>query len=141
VKLLVRFVGWILSAAAGAISLISLWFGAMTMLWMGIVPLFEFALGFWFIPIFVHELGHALAARSVGWRIWMFHVTPLKLRLQPLRLTFGASGEPGILGLVVATPSDIKFDTRLHSSIFTICGPIASWVLAAIGLAQLAPSS
>ncbi|WP_395644796.1 site-2 protease family protein [Terricaulis sp.] len=101
-----------------------------------------FLLAGWFPVIFLHELGHALAAQLAGWRVLAFHVAPWALRLRPFRLSFaGHLGGPDIGGYVAAVPRTLAADSKWRQTWFTAGGPIASWicVLVCFALAVFAP--
>jgi hypothetical protein len=132
-------VGWLVSALAFALGVYGLMIIVFTSLppglfWVKLTLLFAG----WFPVILVHELGHAIAAWLVGWRVWIFHVAPFAIYTRPLswRFTGDLSG-PDIAGFVLALPRDAKTDTWRRSAWVSLGGPIASWLQAALCLSVL----
>jgi hypothetical protein len=78
-----------------------------------------------FLAIAVHELGHALGAALVGWRLWIFSVLGIVSRRgHGLGLSTKYSHDVG--GYVLASPMDAAHDTRWRSIIVSTGGPLAS---------------
>jgi hypothetical protein len=95
-----------------------------------------------FAAILAHELGHALAAWAVGWRVWIVHAAPFAWRLRPLSLRLvGDYGGPDVGGFVLATPRLPEHDTKWRDAAIGAGGPLASWTLglALIGLTATGP--
>jgi hypothetical protein len=87
----------------------------------------------WAPVIFVHELGHALAALAVGWRVLVFHVAPCALRSQPLRVIFaGSLSGPDVAGSVFACPPSERERTGARDMTVSAGGPVISLALALV---------
>jgi membrane-associated protease RseP (regulator of RpoE activity) len=87
-----------------------------------------------FFVILVHELGHALAARSYGRRILSFAVMPFELRFRPLRLRLAHNDAgTGDLGGFVLYEQD-RAERRRERVIISLAGPAANLLLAAAAL-------
>ena len=85
----------------------------------------------WFRAVFVHELGHALAAR-VGWRVYIFSAGLFAVFLRP-RITWllGTRLIQDAGGFVLPVPMRPEADTRLRAIILIAAGPIVSLAAAA----------
>jgi hypothetical protein len=78
-----------------------------------------------FVSVLIHELGHAIAAWLVGWRVWIISAVPAALRLgHAPRFTAKLSRDVG--GYVLGSPSAAALDTRWRSIVFSLGGPLAS---------------
>ena len=85
----------------------------------------------WAPVIFVHELGHAIAALAAGWRVQVFHVAPIAVRLRPFHVVFATSlSGPDVAGSVFASPSNERTLTRLRDVAIGAGGPLISLALA-----------
>lgn len=81
----------------------------------------------WLPAVFVHELGHALAAGAVGWRVWVFNVGPFSLRLRPKpHIIIDGAERYDAGGYVLATPKNERAYSRWRNIAFSAGGPIAS---------------
>lgn len=93
-----------------------------------------------FVAVLVHELGHAIAAWLVGWRVWIIHVAPIALRLDGGSLRFvGNYGGPDFAGFVLPSPRAPRHDTKWRSAFVSAGGPIASWLMAGVLIAIAVP--
>jgi len=100
------------------------------------VPFYKFLLTAFlaFFVILVHELGHALAARSYGRPILRFAVMPFELRFTPLRLRLaGNDAGSGDVGGYVQY-SGKRPETRREHAVIAFAGPAANFLLAAAAL-------
>jgi hypothetical protein len=125
---LVGAISWVIGfLAAGAVILEAQRDGgSLGAMWL-------FLLFAWVPVIFVHELGHAIAALAVGWRVQVFHVAPVALRLHPFSAMFATSlSGPDVAGSVFATPSDERTLTRLRDMTIGAGGPLMSLALALV---------
>jgi len=78
-----------------------------------------------FLAISVHELGHALAAWLVGWRVWIISVLGIVVRIgHAPRLSTRMSHDVG--GYVLGSPPSNARDSKWRSVAFTTGGPLAS---------------
>jgi hypothetical protein len=78
----------------------------------------------------VHELGHAVAAVAVRWRVVVFSVHWVALHLPNRRIVFDrrlVTDDVG--GWVLAVPRSARVDSRRRYLIFCLGGPLASLVL------------
>ena len=83
-----------------------------------------------FAAIVAHELGHALAAWAVGWRVWIISALPVCVRLGfAPRLSAELRRDVG--GYVLASPRSDAQDTRWRGVIVTAGGPLASLAVGA----------
>ena len=88
---------------------------------LGLIPLGSI------LTTFVHELGHALAARLVGWRVIVFSVQGLTLQLPNRNLVANRRTRvDGAAGWVSAVPSAPRFAKPLRRVIFIAGGPAIS---------------
>lgn len=94
----------------------------------------------YFLVVLVHELGHAIAAWLVGWRVWIIYVAPFSLRLDDgeLHIASGYKGED-FAGFVLPSPSAARHDTKWHGAIVSAGGPMASWLVAGLLIAIAYP--
>jgi len=88
-------------------------------------------IGEFFVAIFFHELGHAAAARSFGWRIDLFAVTPIAYRAKTRRFEFWSQFGADFGGLVVCRPNPANV-TPARLAFLSFAGPLASFALAGI---------
>jgi hypothetical protein len=121
--------------------------GAATLMAMGVAvsahhPLISLAIILFggFAAVLVHELGHAVAAWLVGWRVWIIHVAPFALRLDggSFRIVSGYDG-PDFAGFVLPSPAAPRHDTKLRAAFISAGGPLASWLMAVVCIAIAAP--
>lgn len=84
-----------------------------------------------FVATFVHEAGHAAAARAVGWRVIAFAVGPFVWQIPNRHLAIGgALLHPDAGGYVAAVPGSVRVHTRLRSIVLSAGGPAASLAVA-----------
>jgi hypothetical protein len=89
---------------------------------------------FW-IAVFVHEIGHAIAARMSARRLHIICVWPIAYLARAQRLTwFPKQGMGDIGGFVLATPS-LGSDWRRGEVIFALGGVLANLASSAIAFA------
>src|SRR5262245_9907321 len=124
---------WLVIAAATVIGFVGLLFGYGAfrsvdgLQFLGLA----FVLVGWMPVIFVHELGHAVAAALAGWRVWIFHVAPLALWTHPFAIRLvGDMNGPDSGGFVLALPGSAAVDTWRRKAWVSAGGPIASWAFA-----------
>lgn len=80
-----------------------------------------------FASVVLHELGHALGAWLVGWRVWIVAAFPVCVRLGfAPRLSARMHSDVG--GFVFATPRTAAHDTPWRSIVSTAGGPLASLI-------------
>lgn len=92
------------------------------------------------ISIWVHELGHAVAARLVGWRIIVFAARPIAVQFPNRDIGFmKRSYEPGVGGWVGSVPPNAKLDTSGRNAAFTAAGPTANIIFGLLILALADP--
>lgn len=88
----------------------------------------------------LHELGHAIAARLCGWRVWIICVGPVLVRFSPrliIETRPSLGGDAG--GFVLPAPRRPEQATKLRKIIVTAGGPIASIAGAALAFWIAAP--
>jgi len=87
------------------------------------------ALGFWAVIVLPHELGHALIARAVGWRVFKLVVGygPLLYKRSFLDGTLEIHAHPWG-GYTIPTAPDVKH-FRLRKMITTAAGPLFNGLL------------
>ncbi|MEZ5960512.1 MAG: hypothetical protein R3C30_08785 [Hyphomonadaceae bacterium] len=78
-----------------------------------------------FLSVLVHELGHAIGAWAVGWRVWIISVTGIVVRLGHAP-RFSTKYTRDVGGYVLGSPPDIAHDSRWRSIVFSAGGPLAS---------------
>jgi len=78
-----------------------------------------------FASIVIHELGHAIAAWLVGWRVWIISALPVVVRLGH-KPHFSTKLAHDVGGYVLGSPPTAKLDRPWRSAIFSAGGPIAS---------------
>lgn len=95
--------------------------------------------GLWFVTLW-HELGHALAARLVNWRLLTIAAGPLSLRQTPKGLRLARNPLSRAWGgFVYAIPRDDR-QLRRRRFVMVAGGPVASLLLALLAAAGLAAS-
>lgn len=95
--------------------------------------------GLWFVTLW-HELGHALAARLVNWRLLTIAAGPLALRQTPKGLRLARNPlNRAWGGFVYAIPRDDR-QLRLRRFVMVAGGPVASLLLALLAAAGLVAS-
>ena len=83
----------------------------------------------------LHEAGHALAAWAVGWRVIVFAVRPIAVRLPAFSVAFGKLGQgPEYLGWVQTIPASPENDTCRNWSEILAAGPLISLVVAMMAI-------
>ncbi|MEZ5956791.1 MAG: hypothetical protein R3C27_06235 [Hyphomonadaceae bacterium] len=90
-----------------------------------------------FLAVLVHELGHALAAWLVGWRVWIISVTGIVVRLGHAP-RFSTKYTRDVGGYVLGSPPDAAHDNRWRSIAFSAGGPLASLLTGPIFIYWLA---
>jgi len=84
------------------------------------------------VSTLIHETGHAIAAWAVGWRVVVFAVWPISVRLTGWSVAFEKLGSgTDHLGWVKAIPARLDKDTRRNWSIIVAAGPAMSLGVAA----------
>jgi len=130
-------VGWI-AGAAGLVAVVVI--TALTSSAdnaLGAALLFVGLMAGGFLAIAVHELGHAIGAWLVGWRVWIFSVLGIVVRAgQPTRFDAKMMQDAG--GYVFASPLTEMHDTRWRSIAVSAGGPLASLLTGPIFIAWLA---
>ena len=90
--------------------------------------------GLWLVS-FCHEAGHALAARACGWRVIVFAVARIGLRLPDRNVVFfGRNRQRGLGGWVFSVPGRPAVATPSRFAIIVAAGPILCLLLGAAGL-------
>jgi len=83
------------------------------------------------VSTLMHEAGHAIAARAVGWRVVVFAVWPVSVRLTSWSIGFEKLGSgTDHLGWVKTIPSRPDKDTCRNWSTILAAGPATSLVVA-----------
>ena len=86
--------------------------------------------GPWLITL-LHEAGHALAARACGWRVIVFAVRPLAVRLPDRNIVFlGRRWHTRQSGWVLSVPARPAVATRGRFAIIVAAGPVVCLLLA-----------
>jgi len=86
--------------------------------------------GPWLITL-LHEAGHALAARACGWRVIVFAVRPLAVRLPDRNIVFlGRRWHTRQSGWVLSVPDRPAVATRGRFAIIVAAGPVICLLLA-----------
>jgi hypothetical protein len=78
-----------------------------------------------FLAVAVHELGHALGARLVGWRVWIISVAGIVVRLGHAP-RFSTKYTRDVGGYVLGSPPEGALDVPWRSITFSAGGPLAS---------------
>lgn len=95
--------------------------------WLGATIFVSALIVGWLPTIFVHELGHAIAAQASGWRVWMFSVGPFVFRLYPhFKLEFGSPLAIDAGGFVLPAPKTEAANTKARGICVTAAGPFVS---------------
>jgi hypothetical protein len=91
----------------------------------------------WVLCTFVHELGHAVGAMAVGWRVVIFAVgrTALQIPNRSVGLLKQDNPHRELAGWVLAIPPTRSQATLKRDIVFTAAGPVASLVFAILLLA------
>jgi hypothetical protein len=120
---------WIVLILAGGVSLMAFIAAATAQSVFVTFPILLFGS---FVVVVVHELGHAIAAWMVGWRVWIIHAAPFVWRRNADSVLFaGNLGGPDLGGFVLATPRTQREDTKWRDCFVSAGGPLASWLMAA----------
>ena len=95
-----------------------------------------------FLVVLVHELGHAIAALSFGWRVTLFAVFPIAYRPKTRKLGLWVLPS-GDLGGAVSVSTGDRGRTRSQSAQLAAAGPLANVVFASLMffLIYLAPAA
>lgn len=80
-----------------------------------------------FLSIAAHELGHAVAARLAGWRVWIISVLGIVVR-SGHTLRFSARHTQDAGGYVLGSPPEAALDSKWRSIVFSAGGPLVSLV-------------
>jgi hypothetical protein len=88
-----------------------------------------------FFVIFVHEIGHAIGAILVGWRLIVFAAGPIGFQFHNrdfaiIRRSHRTEAE----GFVLAAPRSPAVWTRIRYSIIIAAGPVANLILTAVAI-------
>jgi len=78
-----------------------------------------------FLSTAVHEVGHAVGAHLVGWRVWTVSVLGVVFK-RGHGLSLSAKYSHDVGGYVLASPPDDAHDSRWRSIVFTAGGPLVS---------------
>src|SRR5437660_6608942 len=85
--------------------------------------------------VVVHELGHLLAAWSVGFRVLFFAIGPFKITRQAAGIRIGLMpARQALAGMVGCVPGDARNLSRRMAA-FIAAGPAANLLLTIISLA------
>lgn len=88
----------------------------------------------WLLAVLLHELGHALAGRSQGFRFHWLVVGPFRWEKQAGQLRFGWNISLNVAGgMVLCVPTD-DHNLRRRFMAFAAGGPLASLLWAAVAL-------
>jgi hypothetical protein len=124
---------WVVFILAGGVSLLAFGAAAAAQSLFITFPILLFGS---FAVVVVHELGHAIAAWMVGWRVWIIHAAPFVWRRHEDSVRFaGNLGGPDLGGFVLATPRTQGEDTKLRDCFVSAGGPLASWLMAGVLIA------
>jgi len=96
-----------------------------------------------FVAVLIHELGHAVAANTVGGRVSRIVVFPIEYVVASRKLRFVRHWGRGDLGGYVSYTLD-RIEARRRHAIVAIAGPLANIVTgiaAGAGMAVTAPNS
>lgn len=94
--------------------------------------LFGLAIAGMFLVILVHELGHLLGGRLVGFRFALLIVGPVEVRRTASGVRWGINSSPALWGgLAASLPLDTS-DLRRRTMALVAGGPIASLVFSAL---------
>lgn len=95
-----------------------------------------------FVATLIHEIGHALTALACGHRVILFAVRPFAWHVHNRYLALMPRGyEPGLGGMVVCLPDRLEAATTWRERAIFAGGPVASALLAGVGLAFGIPAA
>ena len=80
----------------------------------------------YFAIIVVHEGGHALAGRLIGWNVYLAGVGPLLVRFRPFAVRMGRVPGRQYFGWVLAAPPSLAKRTRTRLIWFYLGGALAN---------------
>ncbi|MEZ6022642.1 MAG: site-2 protease family protein [Hyphomonadaceae bacterium] len=101
--------------------------------WLGPFVIVALSFALLWPAVLTHELGHAVFAGLVGWRVWLFCVGPFVLRLRPRpSITLWHELGDDIGGIVWPAPKRAAANTKLRSVLISFGGPLASLVAAVL---------
>lgn len=80
----------------------------------------------YFVVIVVHEGGHALAGRLIGWNVYLAGVGPLLVRFRPFAVRLGRVPGRQYFGWVLAAPPNLAKRTRTRLIWFYLGGALAN---------------
>jgi len=100
---------------------------------LGVLLGWLLALGWYWVAVFVHEAGHAVAAAACGWRILVFVAGPFGYHIHNREFAvIPRSKRSEFAGFVLPTPRSAAVWTRSRAAIISAAGPLASVILALV---------